>query len=70
MAKKKRVETRSRQRNWALVKKAEGNCPQCGESCDFNARTGALFFYCFRCRPHMNEVKSALMRRRRSMGIA
>jgi len=71
MSKRKRVEKRSRQRNWALRQQQLGLCPGCGdERLDINSATGKPYRTGPICRAKVNEYQKLLMRRRRADGIA
>ena len=71
MSEPKRVEDRSRQRNWSLEQRQEGYCPVgCGNRLDINPRTGKPYYRCKQCREKIAVNQKLLMRGRRAAGIA
>jgi hypothetical protein len=70
MKKRKQVEKRSPQANWAARQREVGNCPICGDPRDFNKRTGKPYGHCEGCRDVIRPQQAALMRKRRAAGKA
>ena len=64
--KRKRVEKRSRQANWAQVQIAAGLCRVCGGKCTINPRTGKYYLLCQRHLASVAESQRLLMRKRRA----
>ena len=63
--KRKRVERRSPQANWALRQIAAGRCRLCAGKCGINPRTGKHYLLCPMHLVSVGNYQKLLMRRRR-----
>ena len=64
--KRKRVEDRSPQANYAQRQIAAGKCRVCADKCTINPRTGKHFLLCPSHRKSVAATQKLLMQRRRA----